>query len=66
MKFVEAIKQAEPGDVIELEDTFHNNPKEEEPWSSFVVAKNGDLICVCGMSELNTTEFNSDNWRIKK
>ena len=65
MKFSEAIKKAEFGDIIILDDYINDNIINEEPWVSFILAKNGDLIYINGVEEIGADELNSNRWSIK-
>lgn len=65
MKFSEVIKKAEVGDIIVLDDYINDNIINEEPWVSFILAKNGDLIYINGVEEIGVNELNSNHWSIK-
>lgn len=65
MKFSEAIKKAEVGDIIILDDYITDSIINEKPWVSFVLAKNGDLICINGVEEIGANELNSNHWSIE-
>ena len=65
MTFIEVIKQAQVGDIIDLAYPYDKDYDDNKPYATYAIGKNNTLLYVDGV-EANLEEMNKPMWSIRQ